>query len=77
MPVEAADDRRRLFLRFFSVERERWRRDDAELATDFADLTALAIDRAALRASADNPRAGLDTSRLIGAATGILMAGTG
>jgi GAF domain-containing protein len=69
--LEADDDW--LVLRFFSETSEAWTDSDRGDATAFAELAALAIDRAVLRGTAQNLRIGLESNRLIGAAIGILM----
>lgn len=62
-----------LVLRFFSDQPDAWSEADRREATDFAELTALAIDRVTLRATTENLRQALESNRLIGAAVGILM----
>ncbi len=63
-----------LVLRMFSEQIDAWSDDDRTVATAFAELAALAIDRAELRTTTQNLREALASNRMIGAATGILMA---
>lgn len=63
-----------LVLRFFSELPGLWSDANRSDAKDFAELTALAIDRATLRATTQNLRQALESNRLIGAAVGIVMA---
>ncbi|WP_164479268.1 ANTAR domain-containing protein [Nakamurella antarctica] len=61
-------------LRFNLVEQDRWDQDRASLAQAYAEQTCLAMERAELRYQAQMLHAALLSNRLIGAATGVLMA---
>lgn len=70
--LEAGDDDW-LVLRFFSDTPHAWTDGDRHGATAFAELVAVAVDRATLRGTVRNLRLGLESNRTIGAAVGILM----
>jgi hypothetical protein len=61
-------------LRFHGGDSTRWSPTEVQLATAFADLAAVAIDRAALREQTQSLAIGLESNRLIGTAIGIVMA---
>ena len=65
-----------LMLRFHRNAADGWSDAEVEMATAFADLAAVAIDRAAFRGQALSLAVGLESNRMIGTAIGILMART-
>ena len=76
-PIEhpfASGTSRHYVLRFHPIEPADWTEPVAEAATAFADIAAVALDRAIFRDEANSLAVGLDSNRLIGTAIGILMA---
>jgi hypothetical protein len=63
-------------LRFHGGDSGRWTLHDLQIATAFADIAAIAIDRAVYQDQARSLAVGLESNRVIGTAIGIIMIGS-